>query len=118
MRQVRWRGRRSLALTRIAQTSAPRKRPPVTDAADRIQDGLKIYKTFIVPLSKKRKAPHPEGLGFVQRINEEKKPLLFVRLVLWHFVKLRVSTNITQRKSLKRYAKISHDSRRLSNIYF
>jgi hypothetical protein len=90
----------------------------VTDAADRIQDRLKIYKMFLVSLSEKRKARHPESVGFVQRINEEKKPVLFVRLALWHFAKLRISANITQRKSLKSYAKISHDSRRRYNISF
>jgi hypothetical protein len=57
----------------------------VKDEADRIQDGLNIYKMFHVPLSAKRKAWHTEGVGFVQRINEEKRPVLFVRLAVWHF---------------------------------
>lgn len=70
------------------------------DAADRIQEGLKIYKIFHVPLREKREAFHPEGAGFVQRINEEKKPVLFVRLAVWHFAKLRVSANITTRRKI------------------
>jgi hypothetical protein len=32
------------------------QKSPVKDAADRIQDGLKIYEMFRVPLSEKRKA--------------------------------------------------------------
>jgi hypothetical protein len=69
----------------------------VKDAADRIQDGLKIYKVFHVPLSEKRKAWHPETVGFVQSINEEKKQVLFLRVAVWQFAKLRVSAKITQK---------------------
>jgi hypothetical protein len=69
----------------------------VKDTADRIQDGLKIYKMFHVPLSEKRKAWHPETVGFVQYINEENKPVLFVRIGVWQFAKLHVSAKITQK---------------------
>jgi hypothetical protein len=54
----------------------------VKDAADRIQYGLKIYKMFHVPLSEKRRAWHPESVGFVQYIKEENKPVLFVRIAV------------------------------------
>jgi hypothetical protein len=68
------------------------------DSAGRIQDGLKIYKMFHVLLSDKRRARHPESVGFVQPINEGNKPALRVRLSVWHFAKLRVSASITRRK--------------------
>jgi len=38
----------------------------------------------------KKKAWHPETVGFVQYINEENKPVLFVRIAVWQFAKLRV----------------------------
>jgi hypothetical protein len=31
-------------------------------------------------------------------MNEEKKQVVFVRLAVWHFAKLRFSANITRRK--------------------
>jgi hypothetical protein len=86
------------------------------ESADRIQDGLKIYKMFHVPLSEKRNARHPEVVGFVQRINEGKKPALCV------YLRCVTSQNSVYRqvsqeeKSLKRYANISRDFRRFSKI--
>ena len=76
------------------------------DSADRIQVGLKIYKICHVPLSGKRRRSIREDVGFVQHVNEEKKPVLCVRLAVWHLAKLRVSANITQRKITKDVRKI------------
>jgi hypothetical protein len=47
---------------------------------------------------KKRNVQHRESVEFVQHVNEEKKPVLHVWLVVWHFAKLHVPANITQRR--------------------
>jgi len=74
------------------------KRPPVKEQADRLQGGFRTYKMFQVPPTEKRKERHGECVQVVQNTNEEKKPVLYARLAVWHFAKLRVSSNITPRK--------------------
>ena len=56
------------------------KGPPVTNAADCLQSGLKIHKMIQVPPSETRKVRHPENIDFVQHIDEEKKRVVRVQI--------------------------------------
>ena len=87
-----------------APTPPPRKRPPVKERADRLQHGLTKHKMVQVPTEKKEEQDR-ECVQVVQNTNEEKKPVLYARLAVWHFAKLRVSSNITRRKITQQVCK-------------
>jgi hypothetical protein len=53
---------------------------------------------------------HLEGVKFVQHINEERKPVLCVRLPVWHFAKLHVLINVPQRKITDQVRKMQYDT--------
>jgi hypothetical protein len=61
----------------------------VTVPATHLWGGFEVHKMVHVPPSKKRKVQHQESVEYAQHINE-KKPVLCVRVVVWHFTKLLV----------------------------
>jgi hypothetical protein len=80
----------SQAATSTAPTPPTPKRPPVKEPADRLQGGLRKRKMVQVPPTEKGKDRHRECVPVVQNTNEEKKPVLYARLVVWHSAKLCV----------------------------
>jgi len=77
----------------------------VKEPADRLQDGLRKHNMFQVPSTEKREERHGEGLQVVQNTNEENKPVLYARLAVWHFAKLRSPSNITSGKITQQVGK-------------
>ena len=61
----------------------------------------KNIKQFMFHQVKERSAQHQEGVEFVQYKNEERKPVVCLQLVVWHFEKLRVLVNITRKEITK-----------------
>lgn len=61
----------------------------------------KNIKQFMFHKVKERSAQRQEGVEFVQYKNEERKPVVCLQLVVWHFEKFRVLANIIRKEITK-----------------